>query len=50
MIIKDCKKYFEAVYTYSWESTDKASVELWKKNDVEDIETYLQRYDISVDG
>lgn len=50
MIIKDCEKYFEAVYAFSWGSTDKASVELWKKNGVKNIETYLQRYDISVVG
>ncbi len=50
MIMKDCVKYFREVYSGNWQAVDEDSVRLWKENGADDVERYLDDYEISVCG
>lgn len=48
MIIKDCEKYFSVAYNNHWQGTNKSNVKFWKEKGAENIERYLDDYQIFI--
>ncbi len=50
MIMKDCVKYFREVYSGNWQTVDEDSVRLWLEHGADDVERYLDDYEIYICG